>query len=126
MDKNTCQILIIDDEPFVLKSLSFVLNKEGYIIDTARDGKEGLVKIKELRPKVVLLDVMMPLKNGFDVCAEVKADPTLKETYIILLTATGQENDIKTGYKCGADDYITKPFSINLVLDKIKKTGIIT
>ncbi|MFQ5901403.1 MAG: response regulator transcription factor [Thermodesulfobacteriota bacterium] len=118
-----CQILIVDDEPFVLKALSFVFEKEGYDVETARDGEEGLKKIRELKPKIVFMDVMMPRKNGFDVCAEIKGDPELKDTYVILLTATGQEEDIETGYSQGADDYIIKPFSLQVVLKKIKDLG---
>ncbi len=116
----SCQILIVDDEPFVLKSLSFVFEKEGYAVETARDGEEGLRKVRELRPRVVLLDVMMPKKNGFEVCSEIREDICLRDVHIIMLTATGQEADIKTGYDRGADDYIIKPFSIHDVLEKIK------
>lgn len=116
----SCQILIVDDEPFVLKSLSFVFEKEGYTVETARDGEEGLRKVRELKPRVVLLDVMMPKKNGFEVCSEIREDLCLKDVHIIMLTATGQEADIKTGYDRGADDYIIKPFSIHDVLEKVK------
>lgn len=115
-----CQILIVDDEPFVLKALTFVFRKEGFSVETAVDGEEALEKIKYLKPKVVFMDVMMPKKNGFDVCSEIKSDPELKDTFIILLTAKGQEDDIMAGYSKGADDYIIKPFSIRPVVEKIK------
>ena len=115
-----CQILIADDEPFVLKALTFVFRKEGFSVETAVNGEEALEKIKELRPKVVFMDVMMPKKNGFNVCSEIKSDPELKDTFIILLTAKGQEDDLMTGYSKGADDYIIKPFSIRPVVEKIK------
>ena len=115
-----CQILIADDEPFVLKALTFVFRKEGFSVETAVNGEEALEKIRELRPKVVFMDVMMPKKNGFNVCSEIKSDPELKDTFIILLTAKGQEDDIMTGYSKGADDYIIKPFSIRPVVEKIK------
>lgn len=115
-----CQIVIADDEPFVLKALTFVFQKEGFSVETAVDGEEALEKIKKLRPKVVFMDVMMPKKNGFDVCSEIKADPELEDIYIILLTAKGQEDDIMKGYSRGANDYIIKPFSIRPVVEKIK------
>ncbi len=117
---NDCQILIADDEPFVLKALTFVFRKEGFSVETAVDGEEALEKIKKLKPKVVFMDVMMPKKNGFDVCSEIKADPEFEDIYIILLTAKGQEDDIMKGYSQGADDYIIKPFSIRPVVEKIK------
>jgi DNA-binding response OmpR family regulator len=115
-----CQILIADDEPFVQKALTFVFRKEGFNVETASDGTEALEKIKELKPKVVFMDVMMPKKNGFDVCSEIKTDPELEDIYIILLTAKGQEDDIVKGYSLGANDYIIKPFSIRPVVEKIK------
>lgn len=117
---NDCQIIIADDEPFVLKALTFVFQKEGFSVETAVDGEEALEKIKKLKPKVVFMDVMMPKKNGFDVCSEIKADPELEDIYIILLTAKGQEDDIMKGYSRGANDYIIKPFSIRPVVEKIK------
>lgn len=117
---NDCQIIIADDEPFVLKALTFVFQKEGFSVETAVDGEEALEKIKKLKPKVVFMDVMMPKKNGFDVCSEIKADPELGDIYIILLTAKGQEDDIMKGYSRGANDYIIKPFSIRPVVEKIK------
>ena len=116
-----CQILIVDDEPIILKVLSLVFKKEGYSVETSMDGKEGMRKIKELRPKVVMLDVMLPEKSGFDICSEVKADPEFKDIYIILLTARGQESDIEKGYSIGADDYIVKPFDLLDVVKRIKE-----
>lgn len=117
----SCQILIVDDEPIIIKVLSFVFKKEGCTVETASDGEEGMRKIKELKPKIVLLDVMMPKKSGLDLCSEVKSDPKLKDTYIILLTAKGQDDDVGVGYSEGADDYITKPFDLLPVVKKIKE-----
>jgi two-component system alkaline phosphatase synthesis response regulator PhoP len=116
-----CQVLIIDDEPIIAKVLSFAIKKEGCIVETASDGGAGMRKIKELKPKIVLLDVMMPNKSGFDICSEVKSDPKLKDTYIILLTAKVQDDDFGVGYSRGADDYITKPFDLLSVVKKIKE-----
>ncbi len=112
-------ILIADDEPYILRSLSFVLKKEGYSCETARDGEEAIEKAKRLQPKVLFLDIMMPKKTGFEVCRILKADPTYRATRIIMLTAKGQQHDIEEAKSSGADDYVTKPFSPRKVLEKL-------
>jgi len=112
-------ILVADDEPYILRSLSFVLKKEGYSCETARDGEEALEKVRRLQPKIVFLDIMMPKQTGFEVCRTLKADPAFRATRIIMLTAKGQQHDIDEARSSGADDYITKPFSPRKVLDKL-------
>jgi DNA-binding response OmpR family regulator len=112
-------ILIADDEPYILRSLSFVLKKEGYSCETARDGEEAIEKAKRLQPKILFLDIMMPKKTGFEVCRTLKADPAHRSTRIIMLTAKGQQHDIDEAKSSGADDYITKPFSPRKVLEKL-------
>ncbi|MEW6325688.1 MAG: response regulator [Nitrospirota bacterium] len=112
-------ILIADDEPYILRSLSFVLKKEGYSCETARDGEEAIEKAKRLQPKILFLDIMMPKKTGFEVCRILKADPTYRATRIIMLTAKGQQHDIEEAKSSGADDYVTKPFSPRKVLEKL-------
>jgi two-component system, OmpR family, alkaline phosphatase synthesis response regulator PhoP len=104
-------ILVVDDEPYILRSLSFVLERQGYPVVTASDGDEALTKIRALRPALVFLDIMMPRKNGYEVCAEVKEDPDLAETHIVMLSAKGQQIDRERGMLGGADEYMTKPFS---------------
>ncbi|MBL8768654.1 MAG: response regulator [Planctomycetes bacterium] len=114
------KILVVDDEPFILRSLSFVLRREGFDVDEARNGDEALEAIRATRPNLVLLDVMMPKKNGYEVLSEVKSDPELRTTYIIMLTAKGQEADRIKGMELGVDEYMTKPFSPMKIVERAK------
>jgi len=113
-------VLVVDDEPYILRSLEFVLRKEGLEVETATNGEEALAKVRELRPKIMFLDLMMPKVNGYDVCKAVKADEALRDTYIVILTAKGQDVDRDMGIKAGADDFMTKPFSPRDVLAKAR------
>ncbi len=113
-------ILIIDDEPYIQRSLEFVLRKEGFEVDVASDGKEGLKKTRELTPKMIYLDLMMPGINGIEVCKTIKSDEKLKDIYVIILTAKGQDVDKDSGIAAGADEFMTKPFSPKEVIEKTK------
>jgi len=115
------QILIADDAPHIARSLSFVLQKEGFSVDVANNGDEAVQKIREERPKVVFLDIVMPKMTGLDICKEIKADPALKDTYIIILTAKGGDMDRQECMSAGADEYMTKPFSPREVLERVLK-----
>lgn len=115
------RILVVDDEPFILRSLTFVLGKEGFAVSTARDGEEALEKIRNERPALVVLDVMMPKKNGYEVLQEVKGDDDLKDTYILMLTARGQESDRVKGLSMGVNEYMTKPFSPLKVVERVRE-----
>ena len=115
------KVLVVDDEPFICRSLSFVLQKENYDVFEARNGEEALQVIRDIKPDLVFLDVMMPKMNGFDVTREVKADPELEGTKIILLTAKGQDADRAHGVEAGADDYMTKPFSPSKILERARR-----
>ena len=115
------KILIADDEPYILRSLSFVLKKEGFDIETACNGEEALEKAQQFKPKILFLDVMMPKKDGYEVCNELKSNPETKDIYIIILTAKGQIIDKEKGLTTGADEYITKPFSPLEIVNKVKK-----
>ncbi len=115
------RVLVVDDEPFICRSLSFVLRKADYEVFEARNGEEALAAIAELRPDLVFLDVMMPKMNGFDVTRKVKADDALKATKIILLTAKGQDSDRAAGEAVGADFYMTKPFSPTKILERARE-----
>ena len=117
----TGQILVVDDEPFILRSLTFVLRKEGFDVIEARDGEEAMDQIRTHRPAVVFLDVMMPKKNGYEVCEEVKSDPELDATYVIMLTAKGQESDRDKGLAMGANEYMTKPFSPSKITERVRE-----
>ena len=114
------KVLVVDDEPFICRSLSFVLRKQDYEVSEARNGEDALELIRKIRPDLVFMDVMMPKMNGFDVTRAVKSDPELKSTKIILLTARGQVADRAIGVEAGADDYMTKPFSPTNILERAK------
>jgi len=115
------KILVVDDEPNVIKSLTFVLRKEGYDVSSAANGEDAMTKIRESKPNLMFLDVMMPRKNGYEVCQEVKSDSSLSDIHIIMLTAKGQEADREKGLNAGADELMTKPFSPMMVVDKVKE-----
>jgi DNA-binding response OmpR family regulator len=118
----TKNILIVDDEPHIRLLLEQTLDEltsHDVEIATANDGAAALALIKSERPSVVLLDVMMPAMNGFEVCRTVKSDPDLKSTFVVLLTAKGQELDRTTGAEVGADLYMTKPFDPDDVLARV-------
>jgi DNA-binding response OmpR family regulator len=104
-------VLIADDEPNILISLEFLMKREGHEVLLARNGIEALEMIRAHRPALVLLDVMMPGKSGFEVCQAVRADETLAGVKILLLSAKGRDTDVAQGLGVGADDYLTKPFS---------------
>ena len=112
------KILIVEDEPNMRMGLKDNLEFEGYIVDVAVDGEEGLNKIKSELYNLVILDVMLPKISGFDVCKTVRKDGI--QTPIILLTAKGEEIDKVLGLELGADDYVTKPFSLRELLARIK------
>lgn len=117
----TTTILIADDEPNILISLEFLMTREGYDVKIARDGQEAIEAIETHHPALVLLDVMMPRKNGFDVCQEVRAREDLQGTRIMMLTAKGRDTDVAKGMALGADAYMTKPFSTKELLDKVRE-----
>jgi DNA-binding response OmpR family regulator len=114
-------ILIADDEPNILISLEFLLKRAGYAVSLARDGVEALAAIQAQRPALVLLDVMMPGKTGFEVCQAVRGDDGLNGVRILMLTAKGRDTDVAKGLALGADAYVTKPFSTRELVDKVKE-----
>jgi len=114
-------ILVVDDEPYVQRSLTFVLKKEGFDVEVASNGEEALLKARELRPKIMFLDLMMPKMNGFNTCRTLKSDADLKGIYVIILTAKGQEIDRETGLRDGADEFMTKPFSPREIVSKVRR-----
>jgi DNA-binding response OmpR family regulator len=114
------RVLVVDDEPFILRSLTFVLRKEGFDVSEARNGEEALEKIRAELPGLVLLDVMMPKKNGYEVLTEIKADTDLKGIYVIMLTARGQEADRVKGLALGVNEYWTKPFSPMKIVERAR------
>ena len=115
----TTKILIADDEPNIVISLEYLLQREGYTVLVARDGQEALDSIAREQPALVLLDVMMPHKTGFEVCQAVRADEALQGTKILMLTAKGRETDVAKGMALGANAYMTKPFSTRELVQKV-------
>lgn len=114
-------ILIADDEPNIVVSLEYLMQREGYAVSVARDGEEALAAIRRDKPALVLLDVMMPKKSGFEVCQEVRADDSLRGTLILMLTAKGRETDVAKGLGSGADAYMSKPFSTRELVQKVRQ-----
>jgi DNA-binding response OmpR family regulator len=112
---------VCDDEPFILKALTFIVRKEGHTVLEAKNGEEALEAIRGERPALVFLDVMMPKKNGYEVLEEVRKDPAIKGTYVILLTAKGQDSDRERGLALGADEFMTKPFSPAVILGRMRE-----
>ena len=106
----TPTILVVDDEPSLLRLMAFVLQRRGYAMITATNGEEALTKLRQNRPDLVVLDIMMPRKDGYQVASEVRADPELTQTPIIMLSAKAQDEDIERGLALGVNAYITKPF----------------
>jgi len=116
----TATVLIADDEPNILITLEFLLQRAGYQVLLARDGDEALQAIQAQRPDLVLLDVMMPRRSGFEVCQAVRADEALAATRILMLTAKGRDTDQAKGLALGADAYVTKPFSTKDLLAQVQ------
>ncbi len=114
------KILIIDDEEHIVELIKFNLLNAGYDVFTANDGIEAVKIAKAEKPNLLLLDLMLPGIDGFDVCKEIKRDNEMKKTSIIMLTAKGEELDKILGLELGADDYITKPFSVRELLARVK------
>lgn len=113
------KILIADDEPNIVVSLKYLLERGGYQVLVARDGQEAIDAIRRERPALVLLDVMMPKKSGHEVCAELRADETVRDTLVLMLSAKGRDTDIDKGLGVGADAYMTKPFSTKELAAKV-------
>lgn len=115
------KVLIADDEPNIVISLEFLMKREGYDVSIARDGQQTLDAIRRLRPDLVLLDVMMPLRSGLEVLQAVRADEAIAGTRILMLTAKGRETDIAKGLALGADAYVTKPFSTRELAERVRQ-----
>jgi two-component system response regulator RpaA len=115
------KILLVDDEASIVKIVRKQLEISGFAVSTATDGQAGLAMAGEIRPDLVLLDVMMPKMNGYQVCAALKQDPALRHIPVLLLTARAQRQDYQEGLKHGADGYLTKPFELDELLGKIRE-----
>jgi DNA-binding response OmpR family regulator len=117
----THTVLVADDEPNIVISLEFLMKREGYRVLVARDGNETLAAIRREKPDLVLLDVMMPGKTGFEVCQAVRADESLAAVKILMLTAKGRDTDLAQGLGLGADGYMTKPFATKELAERVRQ-----
>ncbi|ALG67191.1 response regulator transcription factor [Beggiatoa leptomitoformis] len=114
-------VLVVDDEPNILLSLEFLMKQANYSVRTARDGDEALKAVETAPPDLILLDVNMPKKSGYQVCEIIRANPAWKTIRIVMLTAKGRDIEREKGLALGADEYITKPFATQEVVDKVKE-----
>jgi len=112
------RVLIADDEPNIVVSLEFLMKQRGYETRVARDGDEALAEVESFRPDLVLLDVMLPRRNGFEVCQKLRADGWT-DLRIVMLTAKGRDIEIEKGLALGADAYVTKPFSTGELVERV-------
>lgn len=119
MEFQNKKILIVDDEPDILEIIQYNLTKEGYTIDTAKDGLEALDKTKVFKPDLIILDIMMPRMNGVEVCKILRSKPEYNNTLIIFLTALSDEASQVLGLETGADDYVNKPISPKVLVSRV-------
>ena len=115
------KILVVDDEPNIVQSLAFVFNREGFDVATAGDGVQAMSMIRDSKPNLLILDIVMPNKNGYEVCQEIKSDPELKDIQVLMLSSISNENSRRHAMSQGADDYINKPFSPMQVVTRVKE-----
>ena len=120
METDNYKILLVDDEKDILEFLSYNLRKEGYLVFTARNGKDGLRIAVEENPHLIILDIMMPKMDGIETCNEIKALPGLASAIIVFLTARSEDYSQIAGFEAGADDYITKPIKPKVFVSRIK------
>ena len=114
------KILVIEDDRSLIDVLQYNLTQAGYEVSTAMDGQSGYDKAVQTHPDLILLDVMLPLSDGIEVCLRLRANPETQDTRIVMLTAKSEESDELVGFKVGADDYVTKPFKVKVLLERIK------
>ena len=117
----TRKVLIADDEPNIVISLEFLMKREGFQVQVAGDGEAALERVGSFKPDLVLLDVMMPKKNGFEVCQQLKADANTSNVKVLMLTAKGRDAEVSKGLAVGADDYMTKPFATQDLVAKVRE-----
>ncbi len=116
----TKRVLIADDEPNIVTSLEFLMEANGYAVRTSRDGQDALEQVEEFAPDLILLDVMMPVRNGFEVCQRIRQNHDWRHIKIVMITAKGRDTEAAKGLALGADAYITKPFSNKEMVAKVR------
>jgi DNA-binding response OmpR family regulator len=115
------KVLIVDDEPNIVMSLEFLMKREGFQVAVASDGEEAMARMVEFQPDLVLLDIMMPKKNGYEVCQEIRANPLWSKVKVFMVTAKGRDTEIAKGLALGADAYMTKPFATKELAAKVRQ-----
>jgi len=115
------RVLIADDEPNIVASLEFLMEQAGLEVRVARDGREALELAAAFEPDLILLDVMMPVLDGYQVCQQLKSDPKLRQARVLMLSAKGRDVEVAKGLELGADAYITKPFSTRDLVAKVRE-----
>lgn len=113
------KILAVDDEVYILHILDFSLEAEGFEVITASNGELCVERARQERPDLIVLDIMMPVLDGYETCRRLKADPLTKDIPVILLTAKGRDVDKRLGFEVGASEYIVKPFSPSRLIERI-------
>lgn len=116
----TYKVLIVDDEPNIVISLEFLMTECGYDVAIARDGAQALEQMAAFQPDLVLLDVMLPLRNGFEVCQTIRENSAWKRTKVVMLSAKSRDLEVSKGLALGADAYITKPFSTRELVEQVR------
>ena len=114
------RILIVDDEPNIVTSLEFLMRESSYEVRVARDGEEALRRAESFLPDLILLDVMMPQRSGFEVCRKIRENPALRDVKIVMLTAKGRDVEKDRGLNLGANAYVTKPFSTKELMNTVR------
>lgn len=119
--KKKLRVLVVDDEPSILMPLEFLMRKSGFQVFIARNGTEAIESIDKELPEVVVLDIMMPDVDGYEVCRHIRRSEEMKDAKVIFLSAKTKDTDIRKGYEAGADLYIPKPFSTRFLMERIKE-----
>lgn len=115
------KVLVVEDEPNIVDSLSFLMKQAGFDVRIARDGDAAMRMIESDLPDLVLLDVMMPRRDGYDVCRAIRSNPDWRDMRVVMLTAKGRELDRQKSFALGADDFVTKPFSTRDIVQRVCK-----
>jgi DNA-binding response OmpR family regulator len=115
------QVLIVEDEPHIVESLAFILGREGYAVAAVTDGESALARLRRQPPDLVILDVMIPRLNGFEVLKTVKTDPALQGIPVMVLTAKGQVQDRRLAEEIGSDGFMTKPFANREIVEQVRR-----
>lgn len=113
-------VLVVDDEPNIVESLRFLMSEAGCDVRVARDGEQAIAAVEASKPDLILLDVMIPKRDGYDVCQAIRQNPAWSDIHIIMLTAKGRESEREKGIELGADEYITKPFSTRALVERVR------